>query len=76
MNTIHIYSTMNWLMVKYLWPNGDWINGQYCVFLDVDSPVYASNMRLLAKHSPATYTHINSSASMGCAVFTIHCARG
>lgn len=75
MNIIHIYSTKNWLLIKYLWPTGDWLNNQYCVFLDIGDIRYNLALCKLNKHSPAIHASVKASEQEGYAIFNIHCAR-
>lgn len=47
MNAIKVYTIANWHLITYLWPNGDYVNNDYIVFLDSDSDEYAAKLTKL-----------------------------
>jgi hypothetical protein len=65
MQPIVIYTHKNWLLIKYLWPKGDYRRELYSVWLDVGSVDYNTSITKLAKHCPYLAEQIKAQEADG-----------
>lgn len=75
MSAIHIYTTSNWLLIRHLWPTGEWHNGKYLVYADSDSDEYLRAIAKLRLVSPYLADQVAVWSTTNALVFDIHCAR-
>lgn len=74
-NTISIYTTTNWLLIKHLWPNGLLVGKQYSIVLDEDELEHDLKIRKLDSVSPFLAELVDSHYFGSKAItFNMYCA--
>lgn len=73
MDTVHIYTVSNWRLVHWLWPNGDWYNNRYMVYMDTDSSEHMDKLAKLRAVSLWLADQVAVYSASNYIGFTVHC---